>query len=162
MQSYAMQFEILPAACTDCSSPRQFAFCVAGPIQKALRLFERASGACINPLKSKALAVGGWRAHETVRGIEYHPSVTILGITFWGSIEQSTRDSWARIKGKVRVQVKKAHDRDPCLAHRIQYVHNYGIQRKFCRSRERSQQLTTAVTCYIRKGADFRVPISTL
>jgi hypothetical protein len=26
----------------------------------------------------------------TVRGIEYYPSVTILGITFWGTIEQMT------------------------------------------------------------------------
>ena len=93
-------------------------------IEEALLLFEKASEASINPRKSKVLGVGGWRAQETIRGIQYHPSVTILGITFWATIYQTTKDTWARITGKVRTQAKKAYDRDPCLARRIQYVHN--------------------------------------
>jgi hypothetical protein len=90
------------------------------PIIEALQLIEKTSGASINPRKSKALAVGRWRAQETIRGIQYHPSVTVLGITFWATIDQTT----ARITGKVRMQAKKAYERDTCLARRIQYVHN--------------------------------------
>jgi hypothetical protein len=92
-------------------------------VEEALRLFERASGACINPRKSKVLAVGCWRTQETIRGIEYYPPVTILGITFWSTIEQTTKDTWTRIIEQVRVQAKKVYDRDPSLAHRIQDVH---------------------------------------
>jgi hypothetical protein len=110
-------------------------------IEEALQLFENASGASINPRKSKALAVGRWRAQETIRGIQYQPSPTILGITFWATIDQTTRDTWARITGKVRMQAKKAYDRGPCLARRIQYVPtvfwpNFGLQHKYCPSHD--------------------------
>ena len=56
-------------------------------IEEAIRLYERASGALLNPRKSKALAVGSWCKQETVLGIAYHPYVTILGVSFWGTIE---------------------------------------------------------------------------
>jgi hypothetical protein len=55
-------------------------------IEDALRHFKRASGATINPRKSKTLAVGGWRTEETILDIQYCQSVTILGIIFWGTI----------------------------------------------------------------------------
>jgi hypothetical protein len=76
-------------------------------IEEALQLFEKASGASINPRKSKALAVGSWRAQETIRGIQYYPSVTILGITFWATMDQTTRDTWARITGKVECKRRR-------------------------------------------------------
>jgi hypothetical protein len=112
--------------------------------------------------------VGGLRAQETFRGIKYYSSVTILGITFWATIDQTTKDTWARITGKVRMQAKKAYDRDPCLARRIQYVHN-GLLAKLWYTAQilpltgsYTQQLITAVTWYIWKGAVFRVKLSTL
>ena len=52
------------------------------PFIEAIRLFERALGARLNPRKLKALAVGGWCTRETVLGIDYHTHATILGITF--------------------------------------------------------------------------------
>jgi len=98
-----------------------------------IRLFERASGACVNPKKSKELAVVVCRAQETVHGIEYYSSLTILGIIIiGGTIEQTTRDTRTRITGNVRVQAVKAYDRDPCLAHRIQYVHNCLLSKLWC------------------------------
>jgi hypothetical protein len=98
-------------------------------VEDALRLYEKATGACINPTKSRALAFGGWRVQETLIGIPYHQSVIILGITFWGTIAPTTTDTWARITGKVRVQAKKAYDRDTNLAHRITYVHTCLLSR---------------------------------
>jgi hypothetical protein len=137
-------------------------------IEEALQRFEKASGANINPRKSKALAVGRWRAQQTIRGIQYYPSVTILGINFWATTDQTTRDTWSRITGKVRMQAKKAYDRDPCLAHRIQYVHKCLLEKLWYTAqilplaRPYTQQLTTAVTWYIWKGSIFRVKLSTL
>ena len=40
-------------------------------VEEALRLYEQATGAFINPTNSRALAVGGWRTQETVLGIAY-------------------------------------------------------------------------------------------
>jgi len=85
-------------------------------VEEAIRLYERASGSRLNPQKSKALTVGSWCTQDTVLGIAYHPHVTILGVTFWGTIEQTMKDSWARLTGKVRAQAKRAYIRGPCLA----------------------------------------------
>jgi hypothetical protein len=79
-------------------------------VEEDLQLYEKATGARINTAKSKALATGGWRTQETVLEITYHQSVTTLGITFWGTIPQTTNDTWARITGKVRAQAQKAYD----------------------------------------------------
>jgi hypothetical protein len=81
-------------------------------IKDAIRHYERASGACLNPRKSKALVIGGWNTPETVLGIEYHSNVKILGVTFRSSLEQSMDDIWAQITGKVRMQSKNAYVRD--------------------------------------------------
>ena len=68
-----------------------FVTSIAGfPIIEANRLFERASGARLNPKKSKAIAVGGWCTHETVLGID-HTHATILGITFLSTIAQNNQ-----------------------------------------------------------------------
>jgi len=62
-------------------------------IEEAIRLYELGSGTRLNPRKSKALAVGSWCTQDTVLGIAYHPHVTILGANFWGTIEQTIKDS---------------------------------------------------------------------
>jgi len=69
-------------------------------IEEAIHLYKRAPGARLNPRKSKALAVGSWCTQESVLGIAYHPDVTILGVTFWGTIERTMKDSWARLTGR--------------------------------------------------------------
>jgi hypothetical protein len=137
-------------------------------IEEAIRLYERAPGARLNPRKSKAMAVGGWCPRETVLGIDYHTHATILGITFWGTIAQKINESWARMTTKVRLQAKQAYTRDQCIAHRIRYVHGF-LLFKFGYTaqvlpavRPYTQRLSTAITWYIWRGAVFRVPVSTL
>ena len=51
-------------------------------IQKAIRVQEKASGARLNPHKSKAIAIGRWSALDTVLGSPYHSHVKILCISF--------------------------------------------------------------------------------
>ena len=94
-------------------------------IEEDIRLSKRASGARLNPRKSKAIAVVGWCTRETVLGIDYHTHATILCKTFWGTIAQTIKDSWARQTTKVRLQAKQAYTRDQCIAHRIRYVHGF-------------------------------------
>jgi hypothetical protein len=59
-------------------------------VEEAINLFEKASGARLNPQKSKAIATGGWTTTATIRGIGYYQSATILGVTFWGTTRQWT------------------------------------------------------------------------
>ena len=75
---------------------------------------------------------------ENVLGIAYHPYVTILGVTFWGTIDQTMKDSWERLTRKVKAQAKRAYTWGPCLATRMRYVNTFscpksGIPRKSSR-----------------------------
>jgi hypothetical protein len=79
-------------------------------IEEAINIFEQASGAQLNPHKSKALATGGWNTTGTMCRIKYFQLITILGVTFWGMTRQSMDDTWARMIGKVHTQAKKAYD----------------------------------------------------
>jgi len=55
-------------------------------VEDAIRQFEKASGARLNPHKSRALAIGRWSVPDNPLGIAYHPNARILGFQFW-SIE---------------------------------------------------------------------------
>jgi hypothetical protein len=66
-------------------------------VEEVVILFEKVSGARLNPQKSKAIATGGWNTTATICGIGYYQSATILGVTFWGTTRQTMDDTWARI-----------------------------------------------------------------
>jgi hypothetical protein len=137
-------------------------------IAEAISLYERASGAKLNPRKSKALAVGGWCTLESPLGIAYHPSVTIIGVTFLSTTKQNINDSWVRLTTKVCAQARDADARGQCLANRIRYVNTFLLSKIWYTAQILSapttytQKLTTAIAWYIWKGAVFRLPISTL
>ena len=63
-------------------------------IQQAIQLYERATGAQLNPSKSKALAIGAWTVPPTTLDIHFHERFNILGVEFRPTIATSTRDSW--------------------------------------------------------------------
>jgi len=100
-------------------------------------------------------------------GNAYHPNVTILGVTFWGTIEETMKDFWARLTGKVRAQAKGAYTRGPCLAARVCYVNTFLLSKisysgQILPAPNIYVQLTTAITWHIWRGTVFRVPVSTL
>jgi hypothetical protein len=84
-------------------------------MQEAIRTYERATGACLNPRKSKALAVGAWTERPTLLGIDLHESVEILGVEFGPTVALSIRDSWSRVTGAARAQARRAYARHMCL-----------------------------------------------
>jgi hypothetical protein len=137
-------------------------------VEEAIQLFEKAYGARLNPTKSRALPIGRWRTFDTVRDIAYHPSVTILGVSFWSTIQKSATATWTHLTGQVRTLARESYPRDLCFAHRIQYVHTYLLAKIwytaqiFLVPRQTVQQLTTAVTYFIWGGTIFRVPVTVL
>ena len=135
-------------------------------IEEAFRLYERGSGARLNSRKSKTLAVGSWCTQETFLGIAYHTHVTILGVTFWGTIEQTMRDSWTQLRGQVRAQAKRAYTRGPCLTARMRYDNIFLLSKiwytvQILQAPNIYTQKTTAITWYTWRGTVFRVHVST-
>jgi hypothetical protein len=71
-------------------------------------------------------------------------------------------------QGRVRTQAKKAYDRNPCLAHRIIYVHTYLLSKLWYTAQllpvtqTHIQQPSTAVNWYMWIGAIFRITTATL
>jgi hypothetical protein len=49
-------------------------------IEQAIHLYERSTGARLNPRKSKALAIGAWTEPPTGFGTVFHERVNILGV----------------------------------------------------------------------------------
>jgi hypothetical protein len=137
-------------------------------IDDAFTTFERASGAQLHPHKSKSLAIGGWAALPLTRGIAYHPAVMILGITFRGTIKQTMFDTWTRITAKVRAHAKEAYTKGSFLADRLKYANTYVLSKVWYTAKiisapkSTAEQLKTAITWYIWKGAIFRVPTTIL
>jgi hypothetical protein len=93
-------------------------------IREAVLCYEGATGACLNTMKSKALAVEGWSTTTNVLDISYYPEIRILGFTFMSTVEQSVDKIWVNITGKVRAQTREVYCRDLCLSKRILYVHS--------------------------------------
>jgi exonuclease III len=130
-------------------------------VEDAIRLFEKASGALVNPTKSQALPTGRWPTSDTVFGIEYRPCVRILGVKFRSTIHRSVIDTWTYLTERVRTLAREAYSRVLCLAHRIQYAHTYllakiwYVAQIFPAPSLTIQHITSAVTYFLWRGAIF-------
>jgi hypothetical protein len=136
-------------------------------IQEAIRTYERATGACLNPRKSKALAVGAWTERPTLLGIDLHKRFEILGVEFGPTVALSIRDSWSRVTSAVRAQARRAYARHvlgkgsairAAVPFRKEMVCCPGMPSP----QVQAQQLTTICSWYLWQGATFRVPMTTL
>jgi hypothetical protein len=72
--------------------PEQF-----NAIHQFIGQYERALGACLNPAKSKALAIWSWTLPARHLNTAFHPSLKILGIIFAAITEISETHSWRNI-----------------------------------------------------------------
>jgi hypothetical protein len=68
----------------------------------AIRIYERETGAQLNPNKSRALAVGGWSEPITPLEIEFFQEVTIPGVTFGSTVDATVKESWTTVTNAVR------------------------------------------------------------
>ena len=94
-------------------------------VNQARWTYERATGAQLNPNKSRALAVRGWTVPITPLGIDLLPQVKILGVTFGSTVDATVQESWSTETNAVRMQARQAYARHLCLAHRVEYVKTY-------------------------------------
>ena len=62
-------------------------------IRQTTKCIEKATGALLNPSKSKAMAFGGWTAPATDLGIAFHDSIKVLGVNFGPTIPQTMKYS---------------------------------------------------------------------
>jgi hypothetical protein len=89
-------------------------------VGQAIGTYKRATGAQLNPRKSKALALGEWSTSLAMLGVEEHTKAKILGMTFGHTIEETANESWTRAINIVRAQAQMAYNRNLCLVQRIQ------------------------------------------
>jgi hypothetical protein len=137
-------------------------------ITDLLLTYERATGACMNIRKSKAMAVGSWDTSLNMFDIPYFTEITILGFSLTSTVARSGSVTWSKVTGRVKTSASEVYSRDLCLTQRIKYVHAYLLSKIWHTaqispaSKENERQILTAISWYIWQGAIFRVPLSTL
>jgi hypothetical protein len=141
------------------SNPEDF-----NTISSAIRQYEMASGAQLNPHKSKALAIGTWKSPAPLMGINFHERVEILGVSFGQAMMIIRTDSWTRVISAVRAQARQSYTRNLQLSQRIQYVKMHLFAKMWFLSqvlllnRTHVHQLTAIATWFIWRGSIFKVP----
>jgi len=75
-------------------------------IRTIMEQYGAASGAKINILKLKAMAVGAWDTSVDIMGIPYHTEMKILGVHFTNSVRQSAQTSWTKVIGGLTAQAR--------------------------------------------------------
>jgi hypothetical protein len=71
-------------------------------VHHAIRIYEQATGAHLNPNKSRALAVGVWTEPITPLGIGLFQQVKILVVIFRSTVNSTVQDSWTKVTNAVR------------------------------------------------------------
>jgi hypothetical protein len=137
-------------------------------ISTAIKCFEKATGALLNPHKSKAMAIGGWTASATELGIKCYDNIKIFGVTFGQTLQRTMQHSWTGVIRGIREQARTAYIRSLCLAQRIRYVRTcllakiWYIAQIVPQTTPQAQHITTVSTWFIWQGAIFRIPVMSL
>jgi hypothetical protein len=130
-------------------------------IRDTARWFEKASGAHLNIMKTKAIAIGGWETPGNHLGVEYHQTVKILGIHFRSTMEQIMQGNWTLQTARIKTNAKQAYIRELYLAQRIRYVHSTLLATIWLTAQilpapvKYTTQIMTAILWFIWKGAIF-------
>jgi Reverse transcriptase (RNA-dependent DNA polymerase). len=85
-----------------------------------LRTYEKATGACLNIRKSRAMAAGSWDTSINMIGIPHYPEITILGFRFMSTVARYGNVTWSRVTRKVKAPASHVYGRDLCLTQPIQ------------------------------------------
>jgi hypothetical protein len=115
-------------------------------IQQVIGQCVRASGACLNPAKSKALAIGSWTLPARQLDIPFQKLLKILGIIFSAKTKISGTHNLINIVQTVREQVNCTYVRKLCLAQRVQYVNTFLLAKQFRTNLDTKSTLLSA-TC---------------
>jgi hypothetical protein len=83
-------------------------------VQDTIQQFERASGARLNPRKSRLLPIGRWPAPNNLLGIPSQHRVKILGVHFWSTLRQTVSASWTQLVAQVKNK-QRMHTLETCV-----------------------------------------------
>ena len=137
-------------------------------LREAIRIYEQATGARFNLVKSKVIPIGACDTPEPILHIPYTTDATILVIRFADTLERSIQLTWTTITNSVKLRAQEMYMRDLCLKQRIRVVHTYLFSKLRYASQvfplptSHARQLTTANIWFILHEEIFRVPTSTL
>jgi hypothetical protein len=126
-----------------------------------MQCFEKATGAQLNPFKSKTMALGRWTEPAKELGIAFHDSIKVLGVTFGPTILHAMKYSWTGVIHAVRAQARKSYARSLCYAQRFCYVQMCLIAKIWYIAQivplttAHVPQITTTCTWFIWQGAIF-------
>jgi hypothetical protein len=131
-------------------------------VKDAITTYERASGARMKPVKSRALPVGSWSHPPSIFGMGLQARVRILGLDFTTSTQRSAAENWDNVINSVRAQATKAYNRQLVFAQRILFVQMYllakiwYVAQVFPATRKHAQRLTTVCMWYLWQGPETR------
>jgi hypothetical protein len=135
-------------------------------VERIIRTYEKASGAKMNPMKSKALPVGRWDIPPAILGINLQTQVRILWVDFAATTQHTTTTNWDRITNVVRIQASKTYHRCLDFSQRAVYIQTFLLAKIWyiaqCLpiSKQHAQRLTTICMWHLWQGAMFWVPVS--
>jgi hypothetical protein len=137
-------------------------------IHQAIHKYEKATGAQLNPTKSKTMALSGWTVPATELGVPFHDRIKVLCITFGPTIPQTMTYSWTGEIHAFRAQALKAYTRTLCFAQRIRYVQLCLLAKIWYMAQivplntAHAQQIRTICTWFLWQLTIFRIPLTTL
>jgi hypothetical protein len=135
-------------------------------IQDVLTCYAAASGARVIIEKSKAITFGTWDTSTKIMDIPYHTETTILEFLVTATVRESACKCWSRATTLIRKQAKDAYSRELTLDKRINYIHEYLLEKVWYLTQiypppeDSVRQLNTSISWFIRKGQIFRFPMS--
>jgi hypothetical protein len=130
--------------------------------------YERASGAKVNLLKSKALALGSWYTEMQIMEIPYCEELKLEGVNMQRSTLATVKRCWTIVSAKLRTQAQAAYNRALSTDLRIRYIHEYLLSRIWYITQlypppeAMQRQIDTTISWIIWHGEIFRVPLSSL
>ena len=137
-------------------------------LEQTLRRFEAATGARINVLKSRAMALGNWNMSNSTLDIPYHTDINVLGYHFTKSVNSAAVKTWTSVIDRMRAVAQETYHRDLNLDKRIQFVHHYllakiwYVTQIFPSTPDIIRRINTTITWFIWQGEICRVALSTL
>jgi len=137
-------------------------------LEGKLHRFEAASGARINIMKSRKMALGNWNKSNTIMNLTYYNEITILGYHFTNNINTAAAKTWSAVVARMRATAQDAYQRDLTLDKRIQLVQQYFLAKIwyvtqiFLPPTDAIGRINTAIAWFIWNGEIFRAPLSTL
>jgi hypothetical protein len=133
-------------------------------IRTTIKWFEKATGALLNPHKSKAMAIGVWTAPATELGIKFHDNIKIIGVNFGQTLQHTMQHSWTGVIRGIREQEEDSiHQKPmPLTAYPLCKNMSTGEDIIYGTNISQAQQITTVCTWFIWQGAIFRIPMMSL